>query len=368
MCFQETALREVAASFGVCLAYLEKTDCRPVVSSLAHPGVTFVHSLWKVIVWQYIQMWSSHLQWHIFLSSADTLISTSQGVPARIGKSHSSSLLDDPDDEEYEYMNKQIRTNISLRHNSLRTKTNKKRTSSTSSHTTAYSGDTTPSMELRRSQTMSSYNSDVDDDDIKYEYMDIRSIDKDDSPPAHAPPLPPLLAKAAVDRQADEVEEEETDGYVEDSNYHYTNRQPKLRQALQQMKPVKVQGRGKGQLYEYEDMDSIVTARPEDAAVYQNIQRVGEGAAGQSPPQRSSIDAYVSVQAGVGLGEPAAAERSFDNLEYWHSRMFLNPNAVQTWRTFTASQTPLWDAFMKEKSCSLWHNFTCQPRVDFFSF
>lgn len=186
-------------------------------------------------------------------------------------------------------------------------------------------------MELRRSQTMSSYNSDSEhqgSNDFKYEYMDIRSFEKDDSPPAHAPPPPPLLAKAAVDRQADEGdEEEEVDGYVEDSIYHYTNRQPKLRQVLQQMK---VQGQGKGQLYEYEDMDSITTARPEDAAVYQNIQRDREGAAGQSPARRSGFEAYVSVRAGVGLGEAAAADRSFDNMEYWHSRMFPNPNAVQT--------------------------------------
>lgn len=174
---------------------------------------------------------------------------------------------------------------------------------------------------------MSSYNSDSEpqgSNDVKYEYMDIRSLDREDSPPAHAPPFPPLLAKAAVDRQA----EEEADGYVEDSIYHYTNQQPKLRQALQQMKAVKVQG--KGQLYEYEDMDSIATARPEDAAVYQNLQREGGGAAGQSPAQRSGFNAYVSVRAGVGLGEPAAVDRSFDNLEYWHSRMFPNPKAVQT--------------------------------------
>lgn len=215
---------------------------------------------------------------------------------------------------------------------------------------------------------MSSYNSDSEQqaNDVKYEYMDIRSTDKDDSPPARAPPLPPLLAKAAVDRQADEGQEEEADGYVQDSIYHYTNQQPKLRQALQQMKAVKVQGRGKGQLYEYEDMDSIATARPEEAAVYQNIQREGQEAAGRGPAQRSGFDGYVSVRAGVVLGEPAAVDRSFDNLEYWHSRMFPNPNTVQTWRTFSALQTPLWDVFMKEKSCRLWHNFTGQPRVDFF--
>lgn len=273
------------------------------------------------------------LEFNIFLLSADTILSASRGIPGRIGKSHSSSLLNDPDDEEYEYMNKQIFNNVSPRHNGHWMKMNKKRTSSTSSQMTAYSVDTSASMELRGSQTMSSYNSDSEQqgsNDVKYEYMDIRSIDKDDSPPAHAPPLPPLLVKAMVDGEVEEVEDEEVDGYVEDSTYHYTNRQPKLRQALKQMKAVKMQRQGKGQLYEYEDMDSIASARPEDAAVYQNIQKEGEGAVGKSPAQQSGFDTYVRVRAGVGMGEPTAVDRSFDNPDYWHSRMFLKANAVPT--------------------------------------
>ncbi|XP_056885353.1 receptor tyrosine-protein kinase erbB-3a isoform X1 [Takifugu flavidus] len=263
----------------------------------------------------------------------DTLLSTSRGIPGRIGKSHSSSLLNDPDDEEYEYMNKQTCNSVSPRHNGHWMKMNKKRTSSTSSQMTACSVDTIPSMELRRSQTMSSYNSDLEQpgsNDVKYEYMDIRSIDKEDSPPAQAPPLPPLLVKAMVDQEVEELEDEEVDGYVEDSIYHYTNQQPKLRQVLQQMKAVKIEGKDNGQLYEYEDMDSITSAQPEDAAVYQNIQKEGDSAARQGPAQTPGFDAYVRVRAGVGLGEPAAVDRSFDNPNYWHSRMFLKPNAVPT--------------------------------------
>lgn len=227
-------------------------------------------------------------------------------------------------------MNKQVCVNIPPRRNCHRMTAKKKRTSSTSSHTTVCSGDTTLSMELRGSQTMSSYNSDSEQqgsNDVAYEYMDIRSTDKDDSPPAHAPPPPPLLVKAMVEREAGEGEQEEADEYVEDSIYHYTNRQPKLRQALQQMK---TQGQDKGPLYEYEDMDSIGTARPEDAAVYQNIHMDEKGAAGKSSAGQSGFDAYVRVRAGVGLGEPAAVDRSFDNPDYWHSRMFLKTNAVPT--------------------------------------
>lgn len=276
---------------------------------------------------------STNLLFNIFLSFADTLLSTSRGISGRIGKSHSSSLLNDPDDEEYEYMNKQICNSVSPRHNGHWMKMNKKRTSSVSSQMTACSVDTTPSMELRRSQTMSSYNSDLEQpgsNDVKYEYMDIRSIDKEDSPPAQAPPLPPLLVKAMVDQEVEELEEEEVDGYVEDSIYHYTNQQPKLRQVLQQMKAVKREGNDNGQLYEYEDMDSITLARAEDAAVYQNIKKEGDRAVMQGPAQKPGFDAYVTVRAGVGLGEPAAVDRSFDNPNYWHSRMFLKPNAVPT--------------------------------------
>uniref|UniRef100_A0A7N6A2B8 Receptor protein-tyrosine kinase n=1 Tax=Anabas testudineus TaxID=64144 RepID=A0A7N6A2B8_ANATE len=61
----------------------------------------------------------------------------------------SSGLLDDPDDEDYEYMNK--KTPVSHRQNNL--KPNKKRTSSISSQVTAYSSDTTSSVEVRRGHT-----------------------------------------------------------------------------------------------------------------------------------------------------------------------------------------------------------------------
>uniref|UniRef100_A0A665VS07 Receptor protein-tyrosine kinase n=1 Tax=Echeneis naucrates TaxID=173247 RepID=A0A665VS07_ECHNA len=158
------------------------------------------------------------------------------------GKSHSSGLLDDPDDEEYEYMNNQ--TPASLRHSSNWLKPNKKRTSSLSSQLTAF----------------------------EYEYMDIRGNEKRESPPTQAPLTPPTPA---------------TDEYVGDSNYHYTNRQPKLRQALQDRKELKIQGGDEAELYEYEDMD-------------------------------------------FGVGGPAAGDRSFDNPDYWHSRMFLKPKAVPT--------------------------------------
>uniref|UniRef100_A0A3B4TVN1 Receptor protein-tyrosine kinase n=1 Tax=Seriola dumerili TaxID=41447 RepID=A0A3B4TVN1_SERDU len=203
--------------------------------------------------------------------------------------SHSSGLLDDPDNEEYEYMNKQ--TPVSLRHNSHWLKPNKKRTSSVSSQVTACSGDTTPSVEVRGVHTRSKDNSDSEQqgsNEVEYEYMDIRGSEKDESPP------------------------------------------PKLRQALRDRKELKIQGRDDAEAYEYEDMDCFAALRPGDVVVYQNLHREGEGAVGGTEVHRSGFEPYVKVRAGVGVGEPAAGDRSFDNPDYWHSRMFLKPKAVPT--------------------------------------
>ncbi|XP_023279412.1 receptor tyrosine-protein kinase erbB-3 isoform X1 [Seriola lalandi dorsalis] len=258
----------------------------------------------------------------------DTLLS-SRATPGRMGKSHSSGILDDPDNEEYEYMNKQ--TPVSLRHNSHWLKPNKKRTSSVSSQVTACSGDTTPSVEVRGVHTRNKDNSDSEQqgsNEVEYEYMDIRGSEKDESPPVHDPP-PPLTPARIRGQVEDEVEEEE-DEYVEDSNYHYTNRQPKLRQALRDRKELKIQGRDDAEAYEYEDMDCFAALRPGDVVVYQNLHRDGEGAVGGTEVHRSGFEPYVKVRAGVGVGEPAGGDRSFDNPDYWHSRMFLKPKAVPT--------------------------------------
>ncbi|XP_033482825.2 receptor tyrosine-protein kinase erbB-3a isoform X1 [Epinephelus lanceolatus] len=258
----------------------------------------------------------------------DTLLSSSRAAPGRISKSHSSGLLDDPDEEEYEYMNRQLCvTPVSPRHSSHWLKPNKTRTASVSSQATACSVDTIPSVEVRRSN----HNSDSEQqgsNEVQYEYMDIRGSDRDDSPPVPDPPPPPTPAR--MGREVEDDDEEEEDEYVEDSNYHYTNRQPKLRQALRDKKELKIEGRDESEAYEYEDMDSFAAQQPRDAVVYQNLKREGEGAVGATDAHRSGFEPYVKVRAGVGVGDPPAGDRSFDNPDYWHSRMFLKPKAVPT--------------------------------------
>ncbi|KAK5872340.1 hypothetical protein PBY51_013053 [Eleginops maclovinus] len=243
----------------------------------------------------------------------DTLLSSSRAAHGRMSKSHSASFLDDPDEEEYEYMNKQTcLTAPSPRHSSHYLKPNKKRTSSISSQATACSADTTSSVEIRGAPTRFHQNSDSEQqgsDEVEYEYMDIRA--------------------SMVREVEDEVGEKE-DEYVEDSNYHYTNRQPKLRQALQDRKDLNIEGRDEDEAYEYEDMDSFAALLPGDAVVIHNLQREGEGAVEGTEAHRSGFEPNVKVRAGVGVGEPAAGDRSFDNPDYWHSRMFLKPKAVPT--------------------------------------
>ncbi|KAK1900782.1 Receptor tyrosine-protein kinase erbB-3 [Dissostichus eleginoides] len=268
----------------------------------------------------------------------DTLLSSARAAPGRMSKSHSASLLDDPDEEDYEYMNKRTcLTAPSPRHSSHLLKPNKKRTSSVSSQATACSADTTSSVEVRGAHTRSNHDSDSEQqgsDDVEYEYMDIRGSEKDASPPTpEPPPLPPPPPPPAPASMVREVEGEagkKEDEYVEDSNYHYTNRQPKLRQALQDRKELNVEGRDEDEEYEYEDMDSFAALLPGDAVVYHNLQREGEGAVGGTEAHRLGFEPNVKVRAGVGVGETAAADRSFDNPDYWHSRLFLKSKAVPT--------------------------------------
>ncbi|XP_017271404.1 receptor tyrosine-protein kinase erbB-3a isoform X2 [Kryptolebias marmoratus] len=251
---------------------------------------------------------------------------------ARMVKSHSSALLDDPD-EEYEYMNKQ--TAVPLRQNSHWQRSKKKRSVSLSSEATACSCETTLSVEGRGGQTASANRSDSEQQ-VEYEYMDIRGRESDESPPEHDPPPPPILPRTRREVEDDCMEDDcmeddcMEDDYVEDDNYHYTNSQPKLRQALKEKKEPRIESRDSSEEYEYEDMDAFAALPPADARVYQNMQ--GEAARGEggTDVDPSGFEPHVKVRAGVGVGEPAAGDRSFDNPGYWHSRMFQKPNAIPT--------------------------------------
>uniref|UniRef100_A0A673WUZ9 Receptor protein-tyrosine kinase n=1 Tax=Salmo trutta TaxID=8032 RepID=A0A673WUZ9_SALTR len=258
--------------------------------------------------------------------------------------------------EEYEYMNKQASiTYLSPRQQPghsddgpQRLKMNKRQCSSVPD--TEYSkcmGYRTSAGENRGGQTKNeehqdyefpALNSDSDNTeqhgsgDVEYKYMDIRGVgpeasERPDDPPTRDVPHPGAMPKQRM-RGEREVEEEEDDEYVEEDDYQYTNRQPKLRQALRGREGLRMQGGGEGEVDEYEDMDSLAAPGAGDPVEYENVQREGEGAVGGMEGQHTGMGTFVKVCAGVG--EPSGGDCSFDNPDYWQSRLFLKLNAVNT--------------------------------------
>uniref|UniRef100_A0A3B5MT26 Protein kinase domain-containing protein n=1 Tax=Xiphophorus couchianus TaxID=32473 RepID=A0A3B5MT26_9TELE len=148
-----------------------------------------------------------------------TLMYSSRATAGRMGKSYSLGLLDSPDDEEYEYMNKQ--TAVSLRHNPHWLRSNKRRTYSLSSQAT------------------------------------------------HAltpPPILPRMRGDATERQENE--------YVESDDYQYTNRQTAQQQPVADNKEPSSDN---SEADEYEDMDCFAAPPPAvDTVVYQNMRRESE--------------------------------------------------------------------------------------------
>uniref|UniRef100_A0A6Q2Z5D8 Receptor protein-tyrosine kinase n=1 Tax=Esox lucius TaxID=8010 RepID=A0A6Q2Z5D8_ESOLU len=78
---------------------------------------------------------------------------------------------------------------------------------------------------------------------------------------------------------------------------------------------------------EYEDMDSLAAPGAGDPVEYENLQGGDEGAVGV---QHSGMRTFVKVRAVVEVGEPGSGDRSFDNPDYWQSRLFLKPTTVTT--------------------------------------
>ncbi|KAL7891576.1 hypothetical protein AOLI_G00010520 [Acnodon oligacanthus] len=154
------------------------------------------------------------------------------------------------------------------------------------------------------------------DQERQYEYMDIRSGLRHaaSSIPHRAEHLRPddyIAPKKSMEEDEDEEEE-----------YQYTNQQPRLRRSLM------LQGLigGEGEVYEYEEMDSLAVGGS-SGAEYQNLQEAGER---EAPGQlHSGIAPYVQVRAGL-LVASEGRDRCFDNPDYWHSRMYSKANAVST--------------------------------------
>ncbi|KAF7711579.1 receptor tyrosine-protein kinase erbB-3a [Silurus meridionalis] len=254
----------------------------------------------------------------------------------RISSGHSRELLEEHDsgEEEYEYMNNQ---NLPLRHlkgwsQNCCQLTNRNfsihkppgNNSRLSMEGTESSGGLSQSSLDERSHS----NADLPfseaeyaeadlDQDLQYEYMDIRS-----GPGVTAPNINhrmDILRQGSHISSKKSLEKEE----CEDDEYQYTNCQPRLRRSLL------VQGlmEGEAEVYEYEEMDSQV-AGVHSGAEYENLHEAGEGEEAQGQPQHGDGQ-YVKVHTGRKKGKDGA-DRCFDNPDYWNSRLFSKANAVHT--------------------------------------
>ncbi|XP_035245178.1 receptor tyrosine-protein kinase erbB-3-like [Anguilla anguilla] len=176
---------------------------------------------------------------------------------------------------------------------------------------------------------------------VEYEYMDICSGgSRTGSAGSKRDVETRGAASAAREREAeaDEEEEEGANEQQDNEDYHYVNKQPRLRPTLKGRGGLRVQGPGggagggavEGEVYEYEEMDSLV-APPGggDRSEYENLAACGGdggAAAASEGARRSSAGGYLKLHGGAG----ESGDRSFDNPDYWHSRLFLKADAVRT--------------------------------------
>lgn len=170
----------------------------------------------------------------------------------------------------------------------------------------------------------------------RYEYMDIRcsySTQRED--PAWERRGSQTSAKSAAETeetdQIVEVLKKEHEEEDEEEKYHNTNKQPPHQGNLSGtvMPRPDVLTAGGEKVEEYEEMTRFgVVPSGWEQADYQNLPAKGRAVSEEMGSGRcAGIGGYIKVCA--GMGEPGS-NTSFDNPDYWHSRLFLKPDAVRT--------------------------------------
>ncbi|KAM9855228.1 receptor tyrosine-protein kinase erbB-3b [Aulostomus maculatus] len=151
----------------------------------------------------------------------------------------------------------------------------------------------------------------------RYEYMDIRRCD---STEGEDPPQEECLTSAAEETGTAEESQRVEEGKK------YTSKQPTTPQGI----PSDVgMPRPDGvKVEEYEEMARFGGVPAEwEPADYQNLPARGRAVPEEMGSGRcAGIGGYIKVCA--GMGEPGSST-SFDNPDYWHSRLFLKPDAVR---------------------------------------
>uniref|UniRef100_A0A7N6ANH0 Receptor protein-tyrosine kinase n=1 Tax=Anabas testudineus TaxID=64144 RepID=A0A7N6ANH0_ANATE len=190
-----------------------------------------------------------------------------------------------------------------------------------------------PRVPISRHRKLSTASTVEDQGTGRYEYMDIRRFDSTEGED-------PAWERRGS--QTSGVEREETDKKVEvlkkghkaeevEEKYHITSQQPTLQGNLGSMVMPRpdVLTAGVEKVEEYEEMTtSGVVSSGWEQADYQNLPVMGRAVCEEMGSSRcAGIQGYIKVCA--GMGEPGS-NTSFDNPDYWHSRLFLKPDAVRT--------------------------------------
>lgn len=165
----------------------------------------------------------------------------------------------------------------------------------------------------------------------RYEYMDIRSCDCTEESSVEERCGSQTSEKGGAEEQDAEQTVEVMKSEDEGRCQHNTDKQPSPMEALSDIiKPT----------------PAVFTAAPEMVEEYEEMARCGVMPSGWEQPEYQNfpvkalavceevgggrcagIRGYIKVCAGIG--EPGA-NTSFDNPDYWHSRVFLNTDAVRT--------------------------------------
>ncbi|XP_035015745.2 receptor tyrosine-protein kinase erbB-3b [Hippoglossus stenolepis] len=170
----------------------------------------------------------------------------------------------------------------------------------------------------------------------RYEYMDIRRSDSTEGEDSACERRGSQTSaeKAAVTQETDpsvEVLKTEREEEEEEERCHDTNKQPPHQENLSGVvvpTPDALTAGGE-EAEEYEEMTTFgVVPRGWEQADYQNLPMKGRAVSEEVGGGRcAGIGGYIKVCA--GMGEPGS-NTSFDNPDYWHSRLFLKPDAVRT--------------------------------------
>lgn len=166
----------------------------------------------------------------------------------------------------------------------------------------------------------------------RYEYMDIRRSDSTEGEdPAQEEHGSSTSAKSAAETEMLEVSKREQWVEEEEEKYHGINKQPPPDRDLRSvvMPRPDVHKGGEEKMEEYEEMTRLeATSDGWEQANYQNLPVRGCAVYEETDDDRcAGIGDYIKVRA--GMGEPGGST-SFDNPDYWHSRLFLKPDAVRT--------------------------------------